>query len=223
MSADDEREQRILDAARDLIVRFGYDKTTVLEIADGAGISKGTVYLHFDSKQELFETLLTRETIRASEALVDYLQTDANAGTVGSVFRGMLEAQHSSELMKAIYRQDAKILGSYLHAADNIFETAYNRSVHRMFIEGMQEAGAIRRELDADVLAHVFDIIDYGFISIAEVKKTEDIPAHEATIEMVAEILERALTPADGEIDREASNAVIRELIESYEEVLGDG
>ena len=57
-----EREQRILDAASRLIAHYGYDKTTVSDVAREAGVSKGAIYLHWKSKTALFEALLFRET-----------------------------------------------------------------------------------------------------------------------------------------------------------------
>ena len=43
----DDARDTILDAADGLIQRFGYQKTTVDDIAREAGIGKGTIYLHF--------------------------------------------------------------------------------------------------------------------------------------------------------------------------------
>ncbi|MGW2198666.1 helix-turn-helix domain-containing protein, partial [Streptosporangium sp. NPDC001682] len=40
------RADRILDAAAELLVRLGYRKVTIDDIARLAGIGKGTVYLH---------------------------------------------------------------------------------------------------------------------------------------------------------------------------------
>ena len=57
-----EREERILDAAAELFIHFGYDKTTVSDIASEAGISKAAIYLHFKSKDDLLEALILRET-----------------------------------------------------------------------------------------------------------------------------------------------------------------
>lgn len=45
--------EAILDAADRLFAQFGFKKTTVEEIAQEAGIGKGTIYLHFKSKEEL--------------------------------------------------------------------------------------------------------------------------------------------------------------------------
>ena len=45
--------EAILDAADELFEKFGYQKTTVEEIAQAAGIGKGTIYLHFRSKDDV--------------------------------------------------------------------------------------------------------------------------------------------------------------------------
>jgi TetR/AcrR family acrAB operon transcriptional repressor len=48
-----EPREALLDAADRIFQRFGYKKTTVEEIAAEAGFSRGTVYLHFRSKEEI--------------------------------------------------------------------------------------------------------------------------------------------------------------------------
>ena len=45
--------ESILDATDRLLARFGYRKMTVEDIAAEAGIGKGTIYLHFNSKEEV--------------------------------------------------------------------------------------------------------------------------------------------------------------------------
>lgn len=51
---------KALDAALSLFSEQGYRATSMRQIADGAGISMGNVYYHFDSKEAIFETLLDR-------------------------------------------------------------------------------------------------------------------------------------------------------------------
>lgn len=54
----DARPQEVLDAALLLFSEFGYSHTRLDDVAAKAGISKGTVYLYFSSKQELFEAVI---------------------------------------------------------------------------------------------------------------------------------------------------------------------
>ena len=50
--------RRILDAARTLFGRHGFDRTTVRDIAEVADVDKALVFYHFDTKEELFTTIL---------------------------------------------------------------------------------------------------------------------------------------------------------------------
>ena len=56
------RPGELLDAALDLFVEKGYTATRVEEVAVRAGVSKGTLFLYFPSKEELFKAVV-RETI----------------------------------------------------------------------------------------------------------------------------------------------------------------
>ncbi len=58
LTKQQEREQRILDAAADLILRWGYDKTAMDDIPERSGVAKGTIYLHRKTREELFDALL---------------------------------------------------------------------------------------------------------------------------------------------------------------------
>ena len=82
-SEKEEREHRILHVASELIVHYGFDKTTVSDIAREAGISKGAIYLHFDSKDALFEALLIREMQLYSERWLELIESDEYGGRAG--------------------------------------------------------------------------------------------------------------------------------------------
>ena len=56
----EERERLILEAAEELLAEKGYHEMSIDEIAARVGVSKGTVYLHFPSKEELVLAQLER-------------------------------------------------------------------------------------------------------------------------------------------------------------------
>ena len=65
---------RILDAAQRILVRDGGDRLTIASVAEEARISKGGLFYHFASKQDLVEGLIeryTREFDRLLEAADD--------------------------------------------------------------------------------------------------------------------------------------------------------
>src|SRR5579859_2936806 len=56
-----EREALILQLAEEVLMEKGYYETSIDEIAARVGIAKGTVYLHFPSKEDLTVAIMIRE------------------------------------------------------------------------------------------------------------------------------------------------------------------
>jgi len=69
----------ILDATDRLLARFGYRKMTVEDIATEAGIGKGTVYLHFSSKEEVVLSHIDRIVEHLRDRLKEIAHSDATA------------------------------------------------------------------------------------------------------------------------------------------------
>lgn len=69
----------ILDATDRLLARYGYRKMTVEDIAVEAGIGKGTIYLHFSSKEEVVLSHIDRIVERMKERLREIAKSDAMA------------------------------------------------------------------------------------------------------------------------------------------------
>jgi AcrR family transcriptional regulator len=77
---------RVLDAAAEVFARRGYQRATIDEIAREAGLSKGSVYWNFASKEELFGALLEERIDRPLGAVMemsrDTPQEQPSAGSV---------------------------------------------------------------------------------------------------------------------------------------------
>jgi TetR/AcrR family acrAB operon transcriptional repressor len=216
-SSNLERQQRILAAASKLFMHFGFDKTTVSDIARDAGVSKGAIYLHFESKDLLLEALIIQELKVYAERWLELLEADPHGGTIGGMYKNSLYALSASEFMAAIYKKDGRILGNYLRKPGNFFQSfadGKEQSDRFIFVSMMQEAGAMRKDLDPKVVAHIMDILAYGLVSINEVKPEGAIPPVDEVIEGIADLMDRALTPADGG-NPEAGKVIIRQLADA--------
>lgn len=55
------KRDQILDGAHRVFSRMGFDAAGMADITREAGVSKGTIYVYFPSKDELFEALMDRE------------------------------------------------------------------------------------------------------------------------------------------------------------------
>ena len=71
-----ERATAILDAAADLLLRHGYRRVTIDDVAAGANIGKGTIYLHWKTREQLFSAVFEREVLCAVEELRQALRQD---------------------------------------------------------------------------------------------------------------------------------------------------
>jgi AcrR family transcriptional regulator len=71
------KREAILQAAWSLIRHYGYNKTTMDDIAKRAGVAKGSLYLHFSSKAEIMLTLTDRTNERIDARLVELAATAA--------------------------------------------------------------------------------------------------------------------------------------------------
>lgn len=70
----DERHEQILTAARQCFVERGYTATTIDDIGQRCGLSKGGIYFHFSSKKEIFRSLV-QEEFDASTAYINQVMT----------------------------------------------------------------------------------------------------------------------------------------------------
>ncbi|MGW3351895.1 TetR/AcrR family transcriptional regulator [Nonomuraea rubra] len=67
---------RILDSARGLVLDHGAGKVTVSEISRAAGVGKGTVYLHWPSKEDLIRGLFARDLLALMEEGIARITAD---------------------------------------------------------------------------------------------------------------------------------------------------
>jgi AcrR family transcriptional regulator len=74
------RREQLLDAAAQVFLDHGLDGATIADVAEAAGLAKGTVYLYFDSKSALLTALRARYT---SQWLAQSSRLDAPPGRGG--------------------------------------------------------------------------------------------------------------------------------------------
>ena len=211
MPANSERQDQILDAAAAVIIRLGYDKTSMSDIADEAGTSRGTVYLYFKGKEELFEALVYREWMRYAEIWLDFIEADPRGGTVGGFYRATLRAMNQRPLVASMMRRDRRVIGGYLRKPDNLFAFVQSSSSSDL-IRALQAAGAVRQDVDPQVIGHIIDMLSYGQLTLDDFKPLDQFPPDEAVLDTIAEMMDRLLTPEDSG-GGEAGKAVIRQIV----------
>jgi AcrR family transcriptional regulator len=71
-AADDNAKRRqIVEGARSVFLQHGFDAASMSDIARAAGVSKGTLYVYFDNKEQLFQAIVHEECMVHAEGAFD--------------------------------------------------------------------------------------------------------------------------------------------------------
>jgi AcrR family transcriptional regulator len=91
-SRDNAKLRQVLEGARRVFLADGFDGASMNDIAREAGVSKGTLYVYFDSKEALFVALIREERAHQAERLCDFDTSSADVVEVLRIFgRSLLQ------------------------------------------------------------------------------------------------------------------------------------
>lgn len=152
MRAPDRRRQ-LLDAALPCFARAGYRGTTTAELAEAAGITPPILYRHFESKLDLFSTLLDEaaerivvswqarlvgvgDPQRRATALVDAVSRPWRSADQRVILRALSEAEDDPVIARRV-RQSLRTIHGFIAAE----------------LKTLRAAGAVRSDVSAPQLA----------------------------------------------------------------------
>jgi AcrR family transcriptional regulator len=102
----------LVDAARELYAKDGYEATSLDAVAAQANVTKGAVYHHFEGKRQLFEAVFTREVERISAPLVEaYARKKDPWDAFGAGCRAFLDACLDPGLQRIVLLDSFTALG----------------------------------------------------------------------------------------------------------------
>jgi AcrR family transcriptional regulator len=207
-----EREQRILDATATLIVRYGYDKTSVSDIANQAGISKGAIYLHFDSKDDLLHQLILRETLKFMEIWADRMRNDTSDKVFSSMYRHVLTVMKENTFLWVLFSKQRWLLGTGFINRQGSTVYQQRLGLSKMMLTKLQAIGAIRQDLNPDTTAYVFNMLNYGYLKLGDVIPEELAPPPDETINEIGDLVQRHLEP-EGDGNPDEARKIILEYL----------
>jgi AcrR family transcriptional regulator len=139
-------DARILDAASALLLDRGYERMTIDEVAERAGVGKATVYRRWASKDELAHDAFQR----IFDVEVPVPDTGSLRDDLVAVYRSSLEfantptGQRFLLLVAAEASRDDRAAGVYLQMYDR------RREIGRTMLRRAVDAGELRADLDLD-------------------------------------------------------------------------
>ncbi len=217
------RETRLLDAATRLFARFGFDKTSIDDIARAAAVSKGAVYLHWASKDALFEATLIREGLRLQDNIRASIDADPAGGTLAAIYRHSIVALEQSPLLLAALTFDTRVLGDYLRRQDPAI-ARQRLAFGEDFVRRMQAANLMRSDLEPGLTAYVMSVISFGLLGIRQFAPDVPAPSFERLADALADLVDRGLaTPkADSDAASKAGKQAFRELTDETRTLFSD-
>jgi AcrR family transcriptional regulator len=189
-----ERAHQILDAAGELVLRWGYDKTTIDDIARHAGVAKGTIYLHWTTRDALFAALLRRERVAMLTSVRRRVADGEPAdGTLHGLLRHLAGELLRRRLMKATLTGDSEVLGRFIRQKRAGGIDARSREAFDTYLDELRRAGAVRTDLTPEECVNVLVAVLYGFLTVPVRLPDELTLADDRLAELLADTCHRAL------------------------------
>lgn len=189
------RGERILDALATLITRWGYGKTTVDDIAREAGVAKGTVYLHWPTKEAMLQALIEREERQWNAVIFERMIADPRGGTISSLYRHGLTLAMQNPLLHALFTQDRDALGEWTRSPQFSARARGRMELLFALIRQMRASGLMRDDSPVEVQAYLIGALLYGILTLDEYLPAELIPPSAQIVEGFSDLMRRGFEP----------------------------
>jgi AcrR family transcriptional regulator len=191
-----ERAHRILDAASALILRWGYNKTTIDDIARQAGVAKGTIYLHWKTREDLFGALMKRERVALAEDFKQRIAGDPAGATLHGMLKHSALALMQRPLLRAALLRDMEIVGKLVHSEQSATALTERMTGFKTYLEFLREHDLVRTDLSLRAQVYMVGAIFLGFFLLAPLMPEEWTVFDEELADLMAETVHRALEPS---------------------------
>jgi AcrR family transcriptional regulator len=156
---DSAKRRQIVDGAREVFLARGFDAASMGDIAKAAGVSKGTLYVYFKDKEELFSAIVMAECVGQAERVFDLDPSDpdveAALNRLGTAYINfMCQPQKASAVRTVIAIADR------MPSIGRIFyETGPSEGIKRLadYLQAQTKAGVLKVEEPEIVAAQFLD------------------------------------------------------------------
>lgn len=146
-----ERRKNIIDAAEKVFFVKGFDDTTMDEIAELVELSKGTLYLYFKNKEELFLEVIKRGETILTNLFIKAIKKEKNGlNKVKAIGEAFIKFFHQYHNYNKLYMTDYPKVKNYRTDLNSSCQNE-NGDGHSVFVEVIKEGisdGSIRKNID---------------------------------------------------------------------------
>jgi AcrR family transcriptional regulator len=189
------RAERILDATAELLLRWGYRRVTIDDVAAQANIGKGTIYLHWPTREALFYAVLLRESLAIIDEIIAAIRQDPEISLLHRFVRTQFSAVMRRPLIRAVFTGDLHVLGKLVRNG-NQSVLAAKRLASDAYLRVLQEHGLLRGDLPVDELTYALSCSLGGFYVMEPVVSTMEFQLTlERKADVVSSTIRRAFEP----------------------------
>ena len=214
-SRHDARAGHILDAAATLLQRWGYNKTTIDDIARHAGVAKGTIYLHWRTRDDLFVALFAREERRLGEEIKQRIADDPESPALHGFIKHSTLAFMHNPLMRAVVLNDTEVLGVWANRELTSSTFAGRMASYDVFLEFLRVHGVVAADVEPRAQTYILAAIWMGFLLIDRWMPPGYTFSDEEIAAMLADTVERALAPREPAASGAAGTMTLRSITEA--------
>lgn len=190
-----EREKRILDAAIELLQKWGYRKTTLEDIAREAGVAKGTIYLYWPTREKLFMAIIEREQSKLMGEIARRMEEDPEGMNLIGLTRHSILATLANPVMRALILQDTQFLGELLVREFNNANAEAQLAGYMTILQCLREIGLIRGDIDLQDQALSVLTSSWGPLLVNPLLPPAQRLSDERMVSIVVTTLKRLLEP----------------------------
>jgi AcrR family transcriptional regulator len=211
------RAERILNAAAELLERWGYKRLTMDDVAQHAGIGKGTIYLHWKTREALFEAVLQRELTLLVEEFLASVRADPREALPHRLSRLYYLAIMRRPLMRAFFTADLEMLGKLASGVKSPIGAVSQLEMVRLdYTRVLVEQRVLRAEVSPEEVAYVYRCIILGFILTEPlVVDAPGAPTADRKADLLMGVVERAFD-MERRVSAAALQAVAAQAIELF-------
>lgn len=155
------RRTELYEGAKALFAEKGFKDTAVADIAKRAGVSVGTFYLYFTSKDSLFLEIFKDENEKMLRAVMDSLDFDGDPKeVVRALLRCNMRGMMEHPILRQWYDPDSSARIERLFREQNgIGAAAFLYNHFLALVRRWQEEGRMRADIDAVMIMAMFEAI----------------------------------------------------------------
>jgi AcrR family transcriptional regulator len=158
---ESEKRTQILSHAKKRFERFGFNKTTVDEIAKDASISKRTLYQEFENKGKILEELFMFEALSVRKAILNQInKTVKPIEKLQSFIRLALKYLDQNPFIVSVLHDESEFFAPFLKDKPHIIEEGIEEIFVNVLKEGVEKGDF--RKMDEKVVGHCIFLLFKG-------------------------------------------------------------